>query len=298
MHYAGELAALATAIFWTVTALAFEKASIRIGSLAVNIIRLFMGFVFLSLFTLVYRGMLFPTDASAENWTWLVLSGLIGFVFGDLCLFKSYTIIGSRFAMLMMTLAPPMAAIAGYFLLDERLSLLNFIGMLLTLGGISLAIFSRDNKKGRLTLKLSAKGLLLAFGGAVGQAFGLVLSKFGMKDYDPFAATQIRILTGMVGFSILVAIMGRWKSVIKSVSNGSAMINTSIGSFFGPFLGVSFSLLALKYTDTGIAATLMATVPILIILPAVLLYKQKVTLMEIIGSVVSIGGVTLFFVKF
>jgi drug/metabolite transporter (DMT)-like permease len=295
MNYTGEFAALAVAVFWTITALAFENASFKIGSLSVNIIRLFMGFTFLSLFTWFYRGQLFPTDASVYNWFWLILSGFVGFVFGDLFLFKSYTIIGSRFAMLIMTLVPPITALTGWIVLGERLTLLNLAGMFLTVGGISLAIFGRNSLSGKFELKLAPKGLLFAFGGALGQAVGLVLSKFGMKSYDPFAATQIRLIAGMFGFTLLVSILGRWQSVFKAFSNKGGIISTGIGSFFGPFLGVSLSLLAIQFTKTGIASTIMAIVPVLIIPPAVLLYKQKVTVFEIIGAIISIGGVTLFF---
>lgn len=296
MHNIGEFAALAVAIFWTITALAFENASFKIGSLAVNIIRLFIGFIFLSLFTWYYRGSLLPLDASPYNWFWLILSGFVGFVFGDLFLFKSYTIIGSRFAMLMMTLVPPITAFTGWIILGERLTFLNLAGMMLTISGISLAIFNRNTSSGKFELKLSAKGILFALGGAVGQAVGLVLSKYGMKSYDAFAATQIRLIAGMFGFTMLVSILGRWPSVIKAFSNRQGIISTSIGSFFGPFLGVSLSLLAVQYTKTGIASTIMAIVPVLIIPPAVYMYKQKVTLFEIIGAVVSICGVALFFV--
>jgi drug/metabolite transporter (DMT)-like permease len=297
-NYIGELAAVATALFWTVTALAFERASLRVGSLAVNIIRLFIGFLFLSVFTYFYRNSFFPYDASFYSWFWLILSGFVGFVFGDLFLFKSFTIIGSRFAMLIMTMVPPITALSGWIILGEKLTSMNFVGMFLTIGGISLAIFSRNNANGKLSLKLSVKGILFAFGGALGQALGLVLSKFGMKSYDPFAATQIRLIAGMFGFTALVTILGQWRSVIKVFSNRQGMAAISLGSFFGPFLGVSFSLLAIQHAKTGIASTIMAIVPILIIPPAVFLYKEKVTLFEILGAIVSICGVALFFVEF
>ena len=65
--------------------------------------------------------------------------------------------------------------------------------------------------------------------------------------------------------------------------------------FFGPFLGVSFSLVAVKYTEAGIASTIMALVPVFIIIPAVVLFKQKVTIREVIGSLISVAGVALFF---
>ena len=291
----GEFAALLTTFFWTITALSNESASHKIGSVAVNILRLVIGFAFLSIFNLIRRGFILPLDASAENWLWLSISGLIGFVFGDLFLFKSYTMIGSRFSMLIMTLVPPITAFFSFIIIGERLTLFHFFGMTLTFSGIALAIFSRSAKGEKLTLKLAPRGVLYAFGGAVGQALGLVLSKFGMNDYDPFAATQIRIIAGIIGYTMLVTILARWGNVIKATRNKEGMMLTSLGAFFGPFLGVSFSLVAIKYTEAGIASTIMALVPVFIILPAVFLYKEKVTLSELLGAIVSVAGVALFF---
>ncbi len=294
-EHIGEFAALLTAVFWTITSLAFESASHKIGSVAVNILRLLIGFAFLSIFNLIRKGFILPVDASAENWIWLSLSGLVGFVFGDLFLFKSYTMIGSRFSMLIMTLVPPITAFFSLIILGERLTLFHYLGMTLTFTGIAMAIFSRKGKGEKLSLKLAPRGILYAFGGAVGQALGLVLSKFGMKDYDPFAATQIRIIAGIFGYTMLVTILARWGSVLTATHNKSGMMLTSLGAFFGPFLGVSFSLIAVKYTEAGIASTIMSLVPVFIILPAVVLFRQRVTLPELLGAIVSVGGVALFF---
>jgi drug/metabolite transporter (DMT)-like permease len=292
----GEFAALLTAIFWTVSALAFETATRRLGSVSVNILRLAIGFVFLSILILIRKGILLPLDASPGNWFWLTLSGLVGFVFGDLFLFKSYMIIGSRFSMLIMTLVPLFTALFGWMIIGEHLTLLNFLGMSLTFGGISLAIFSRETVNEKLTLKLAPTGILYALGGAVGQALGLVLSKLGMNEYDPFSATQIRIIAGIAGFAVLVTIMRRWKNIMVAIRDIPGMKSLSLGAFFGPFLGVSFSLLSVKFTKTGIASTIMALTPVFIILPAILLYKQKVTFPEAAGSVISVCGVALFFI--
>lgn len=295
-NHTGEFAALLTAVFWTITSLSFESASHRIGSLSVNILRLIIGFAFLSVYNLFHRGIAFPTDAGTHNWIWLTLSGFVGFVFGDLFLFKSYTIIGSRFSMLIMTLVPPITAFFSFFMLGERLTLFNYLGMSLTFAGIALAVLNRDGENDRLSLKLSPRGVLYALGGALGQALGLVLSKVGLQNYDPFAATQIRIIAGIAGFSVLIAFLGRWRNVVKATADRSGMLFTVLGSFFGPFLGVSLSLISVKYTEAGIAATIMALVPVFIILPAVVLYKQKVTWAEIAGAFLSVGGVALFFI--
>jgi drug/metabolite transporter (DMT)-like permease len=292
----GELYALGTALFWTITAIAFESASIKVGSLSVNIIRLILGLLFLSIYTSIERVHILPVDASSWNWFWLGLSGMVGFVFGDLLLLKSFTIIGSRFAMLIMAMAPALAAIFGWIILGERIGWFGLFGMVLTFGGISLAIVGREDKNTKFKLKISPKGVLFAFGGALGQGLGLVLSKLGMKSLDPFAATQIRVIAGIAGFLALITLMGRWSKVYEALHYLNALRSIAIGSFFGPFLGVSFSLLAIVRTEAGIASTIMSIVPVLLILPAIIFKKEKVTLVEIIGAVISVFGVTLFFI--
>jgi drug/metabolite transporter (DMT)-like permease len=299
-NHFGEIIALITAGFWTVTALMFEQASKKVGSLVVNLLRLFFAFFLFSIFTRFTKGLWLPTDASMHAWIWLSISGLVGFVIGDLFLFKSYTIIGARIAMLIMALSPPIAAFFGWIILGEILSVQNIIGMIITLTGIAMVILTRKSENTEsVTKKVKFRypilGLFLAFLGAIGQAVGLVLSKYGMQDYDPFAATQIRVLTGIIGFAIIFTFFKRWDRVIPAFKNRKALNFILIGAVFGPFLGVAFSLWSIKFTSTGIAMTIMSTIPVLIIPPAILIYKDKVKPIEIIGAIVTVIGVSLFF---
>ncbi|MFZ4455647.1 MAG: DMT family transporter [Bacteroidales bacterium] len=292
----GEFAALITAFCWTISALSFESAGHRVGSVPVNIIRLWMAMLFLSLFSYLSRGMWLPTDATPKAWLWLSLSGLIGFVMGDLFLFKSYTIVGSRISMLMMTLVPPMTALIDWVMLGETLSLFSILGMALTVGGIALVILNKQEGEKRFSVSHSIRGLFYAFMGAVGQSFGLILSKVGMGNYNAVAATQIRILTGIVGFVILITILRKWSGVFAGMRDISAMKRITIGSLFGPFLGVALSLYALQHTGAGIASTIMSITPILIIPPSLILLKQRITTKEVVGAIISVIGVALFFV--
>jgi drug/metabolite transporter (DMT)-like permease len=291
----GEFSAILVAIFWTITALAFESASNKVGSLPVNLLRLLFGFLFLSLLNLIIRGRFLPTDASAHNWIWLSVSGLIGFVLGDLFLFKSYTIIGAWFAMLIMTLAPPLAALFGRIILGETMDIKSLSGMILTVMGITIALFSKDHENNKIAIQKPFIGILFAFFGALGQALGIVFSKYGMKEYSPFPSTQIRIITGIIGFALIITFSGRWNKVLAALNDRKGMTAITTGSFFGPFLGVSFSLMAVKYTSAGIASTIMALVPILIIPPSILFFHHKITVREIVGTFLSVGGVALFF---
>lgn len=300
-NHFGEIAGVLTAVFWTVTSLAFESAGKKVGSLSVNLIRLVMAFFLIGIYSWVARGFFFPSDANLFQWKWLALSGLIGFVIGDLLLFQAFVVVGARISMLMMALAPPFAALIGWLLLDEIMLPQSLIGMVVTMCGIVIVILKREKieENGKLVNRIksshSVKGILLAIGGALGQAAGLVISKKGMGEYDAFSATQIRIITGIAGFTILFFFMKRWPKVWEAVQHKPAMKRIALGAFFGPFLGVSFSLLAVQHTQAGIAATLMAISPVLIIPPAIILFKEKVNWKEILGAVITIAGIALFF---
>ncbi len=287
----GEFAGLGVSVCWTVSALFFEKAGHKIGSLSVNFIRLLFAIGFLGITTFFTRGLFFPTDATSYQWFWLGLSGFIGFFLGDLLLFQSYMVIGSRTAALIMSLAPMLTAVIGWFFLDEILSLKNITAIVVSVLGIIIAISNRKMK-----LNIPFKGFLLAFGGAMGQAVGLILSKKGMGHYDPVAATQIRALFGFLSFGILTTVLGRWNKLGQAIKHTSAMKSVTVGAFFGPFVGVALGLFAIQQTKTGIASTLMGLVPIFIIVPSAIMFKEKIRPQQVIGAIVSIVGATLFFI--
>ncbi len=289
--HVGEIAGLGVSLCWTMSALFFEKAGARLGSLSVNFIRLLLAIVFLGLTTVVTKGIFFPTDATTYQWFWLGLSGFVGFYLGDMVLFKSYLIIGSRTAALIMSFSPMLTAILGWFFLNEKLTALEIIAILVSVTGIVVAISNRKMK-----LNIPLKGLLLAFGGALGQSGGILLSKKGIGTYDALAATQIRAFFGILGFIVMITILKRWTKIGTAFTDREGMKAVTIGSIFGPFIGVALALFAIQHTNTGIASTLMALVPIFIIWPSAIMFNEKVKPQQIIGAIISIIGVSLFFI--
>ena len=259
----GEIASLGVAVCWTMSALYFEKAGHKVGSVSVNLIRIFLAVVFLGITLLFTQGSFFPTDATFENWFWLGLSGVVGFFIGDLLLFQSYVVIGSRTSQLVMSLAPMLTAVIGWFFLSEILSLQSILGIIVSVAGVIIAIAGK-----RLKLNIPFKGFLFALGGALGQALGLILSKRGIGDYDPLAATQIRAIFGFASFLILMIYLKRMGRVVLALKDFKSMKAITIGTIFGPFIGVTLSLFAIQRTHTGVASALMALAPIIIIVPS------------------------------
>jgi len=328
----GETIALFVAVTWTATALFAEVASKRMGSLPLNTIRMTMSLLLLAATLWLTMGVPWPRYADGGTWGWLALSGVVGYVIGDYCLMQGYIIIGSRIGQLFMTLSAPTAAITGYLLLGEQMHWLAILGMVVTLSGIAMSILSgeRRTESGERSplsahLTLPPRGIFYASMAGICQGFGLVLSKIGLERYDaaiaaaglngdavaegaavslplflsvPFAATMIRASIGLVGFFVLLSVFNRdWKEKLShAVHDRKAMWCLLGATVFGPFIGVSASLLATQYTSTGIAQTLFALTPVLILAPSALLFHQRVTLREVIGAVVSVVGVCLFFI--
>lgn len=303
MTYIGEFISIAVAFSWTATALLSEAGSKRLGNLTLNVLRMALALIFSMILFWIVMGSPLPSGGSVEAYGWMILSGIVGYLIGDFCLFQCYIIIGSRYGQLFMTLAPLSAACMAWLTLGQEMSTMSIVAMLITLIGISISILGRG-KHHKISLKLPFNGILFAIGAAVCQGVGLVLSKIGMDHYQtdsipnwlvPFSANFFRCVAGMIGFTILLYIRDGFTPLREALHDGKGMSMAIATTIFGPFVGVGFSLMAVQYTSAGIASTLMALTPIIIILPSYWLFHQPITWRAVVGAVISVIGVSLFF---
>ena len=219
-------------------------------------------------------------------------------------LFQCYIIIGSRFGQLFMTLAPLAAALMAWVTLGQQLTSRSLMAMLITLSGIAISILGRSEHH-RLALSLPLSGVLYAIGAALCQGVGLVLSKIGMNHFEPvagmpdwlvpFSANFYRCIAGFVGFMVLLYMRKGLKPLSEALHDRKGLTVATATTIFGPFVGVGFSLMAVQYTAAGIASTLMAMTPIIILLPSHWLFGERITWRAVLGAVISVVGVSLFF---
>lgn len=304
MSYLGELISIGVAFSWTATALLSEFGSKRLGNLTLNVLRMALALVFSLVLFGVVTGNILPLGASLEACGWMLLSGLVGYVIGDFCLFQCYIIIGSRYGQLFMTLAPLAAALTAWVSLGQQMKLISILAMFVTLFGISISVLGRGERH-KISLRLPLNGVLFAIGAAVCQGVGLVLSKVGMDHYEtvpgmpewivPFSANFYRCIAGIVGFLILLLLRNGIRPLQEAIHDKKGLSVATATTIFGPFVGVGFSLMAVQYTAAGIASTLMAMTPIIILLPSACLFHEKITWRAALGALISVVGVSLFF---
>jgi drug/metabolite transporter (DMT)-like permease len=292
--YVGEICALLTAAFWSCSSLVFSAASARVGSVLVNISRLFLALIYLSVLLLIFRIDPYVTTAQATN---LAISGVIGLAIGDSFLFRAYRQIGPRLSMLVMSIAPAIAAVLAFFVLGERLSLLGVLGIVVTVSGVGIVVNERRLGPARATPDL-AIGLFSAGVAAVCQGVGLIFAKMAFMEgpINGFVAATVRIVSSLVVLLPVVLLLGRLTHPLRVfASDRKAFGLTALGSVLGPFLGISFSLMAVAFTQVGVAATLMATVPILMLPLVRYLYKEQLSWKAIGGASIAVGGVAMLF---
>lgn len=302
-HRIGQLLAIGTAVCWTLSSISFEVASRRAGSLPVNFVRLTLAFIGLGLIGFFSdRHLFWPTDAPANAWRWLVLSGVIGFFVGDLALFRAFVEIGARLCSLLMALAPLIAALTTVILLpDERMTARAWLGMVVTLAGIVWVIAERveQNDSKKHVRRATAFGVVLGVIGAAGQGVGAVIAKMGTNSFNyPFAATQIRALAGVVVFFLLIVITRDLLRVWSAIRDWRACAALTFGAIAGPLLGVSMLLKSMTMNVTpGEASTLAALVPVFILPVLIARGKEHVTWRAALGAIVAVVGVGILMWK-
>lgn len=296
MERIGELAAFATAICWTMGALFFERGIKHIGVLSVNFYKVVIGFILLTITASIMRGMPLPLDAPLRVVIFLSLSGIIGFVITDMFLLTAYDTVGPRIAMLFMALTPPVTAIIAYLFLGETIGPRGGLGMSLVITGILITMLGRQNRMSLSKInKKDRKGYIFAVIACLGQSISMILTRAGIGDYDPVSATQIRIFAAIIGLGLISLITTRGANIKNAIKSFEGLKYTTIGAFFGPYLGVTLSLFALQRINAGIVSTLMGLTPVIIILPEILIFKKKIKLMEIAGALIAVSGTAVFF---
>ncbi len=296
MPHLGEITSLLTACCWSFSSYIFTAAAHRIGSVQLNINRMIFAVILLFI-TILLAGINF--ELSNNQILNLSISGIIGLVIGDSFLFKAFTMIGTRLSMLLMSLTPAMSAVLAYFFLGERIALLGIVGMIITLLGIILVVFDKkENEESPHSQK--GKGILYGVLGALGQAVGMIFAKLAFEEsnINGFLATFVRLFSATILILPVSILFKRYKNPFKLYSEDrKGLVLTLGGTFFGPFLGITLSLISIAHTSVGIASTLMATVPVIMLPIGKFIFKDQIKFKAVLGAVIAVAGVAILFLR-
>ena len=302
--YYGEIMAILAAVIFSWTSVFFTTAGRRLGVTTVNLLRLPSGALCLALSHLVLTGRIWPEGMLWDQQMWIGLSGIVGLAIGDSALFQSFTTIGPRRSMAVMALAPVFTVILAWSMLGEQLGLWALTGIAVVIGGVVLASIGKAEGQGTFgtiaprTLKI---GLLLALVASAGQGLGSAFAKMGMSGVgtgvDPLGATLVRMVWAAVAYWVIILPRQNLRDMVVKLQDRRGVGALIVAILMGPFISVWISLVAIKNTEAGIAQVLLGMVPIFVILPAWIVYRDKPSMRSILGIVVAIGGGALLFLR-
>jgi drug/metabolite transporter (DMT)-like permease len=296
MNFIGELAALATSFFFAMTALIFTSTGRMVGSQVTNRMRLTFALIYLIVLnTILFREPL-PFSAGSSRWIWLSISGIIGLSLGDALLFQSFVSVGARLGTLLLSLAPIFGSIIAWIFFSEILTTLQITGIVLALAGIAWVVTSHEEPP-NTPHGHTRRGVVFGVLAGLGQAVGLVLSKQGMYgEFSPFQANAIRMLAAVIFIWAWTAFEGKTAATFATLREQPQVLGLlALGALVGPVLGVSASLLAVQHAEIGVASTLMALPPVIILPISYFAFKEKVGWQAIVGTLLAIAGVAILF---
>ena len=296
MEFFGEIAALATAFFFAMTALIFTSTGRSVGSQVTNRMRLLFALFYLIVINLILFRQPLPLSAESSRWFWLSLSGIIGLSLGDAFLFQSMVSIGTRLGSLLLSLAPIFGSIIAWLFFGEVLSILQITGIAITLAGIAWVVASHQEPP-NTPRGHTKRGVIFGVLAGLGQAVGLVLSKEGMSGgFSPFQANAIRMLAAVSFSWLLATLAGKAGNTFQELRGKPRILGLlALGAFVGPVLGVVSSLIAIQYVEIGIASTLMALPPVILLPISYFAFREKIGWQAILGTVVALAGVAVLF---
>jgi drug/metabolite transporter (DMT)-like permease len=296
MKLIGELAALATSFFFAFTALIFTATGRMVGSQVTNRMRLTFALLYLVILNLILFREPLPFSAESSRWLWLSLSGIIGLSLGDAFLFQSLISVGPRLGTLLLSLAPIFGSIIAWIFFGELLTALQIIGIVLALAGIAWVVISHEEPP-ETPHGHTRRGVIFGVLAGLGQAIGLVLSKQGMfGEFSPFQANAIRMLAAVIFIWVWTAFDGKLGTTFIALREKPRVLGLlALGAFLGPVFGVSASLLAVQHAEIGVASTLMALPPVIILPISYFAFKEEIGWQAILGTIVAIAGVAVLF---
>jgi drug/metabolite transporter (DMT)-like permease len=296
-NYIGIIAALSAAVLWAVSSTVYGLLGLKIPPLQLNLYKGLIAIALIIITLTIQDNLNFTLQSSTL--IWLIISGAIGIGLGDTAYFYALKHLGPRKTLLLETLSPPLAGGLAWIYLGETLTIQAWCGMFLTILGVTWVITEKNqhsyNPQARQKL-----GIIWGIIAAMSQASAAVISRYVLVESGiaPLPSTLIRLIGGtLIILPLLLFLTPNQKLNSREKITVKICVILVITAFGSTYLGIWLQQTALKYAQTGIATTLLATSP-LFILPIAKLRGEKISLRSILGVIIALIGITTLQISF
>jgi drug/metabolite transporter (DMT)-like permease len=297
------LAALLTTLLFATSAVCGYRTARQVGGVEANFWRITLATIFLTVWAFTFGHQF----AGAPGW--FMLSGFFGIGLGDSAYFQALPRLGSRRTVLLsQCLTAPLAVLIEWMWLGTTLHFAQAVCVAVILAGVAIALAPDDH------LKISPRdwkiGITACFFGALGGALGAVIIR---KGYAALAAAGLTMDAGTTGYQRVlggiviptIMLLGlRWRSARAHGPRFEEKTWQVSGekwrrlwpwvlanALAGQTLGVTCMQWALKTTQAGIVAAIIATSPIVLLPMTRIVEGEKIGLHSLIGALIAVAGV-------
>ncbi|MGB3137288.1 MAG: DMT family transporter [Nodosilinea sp.] len=286
----GEIAALVAACLWAAATVMFGRLGKALSPLGLNLAKGAIALALLTATLALLRQGSAGLDRQAIGL--LALSGGVGIGCGDTAYFAAINRLGPRRALLLETLAAPIAALMALVFLKEALGVQAWLGIALTLIGVVWVIAERvPESSGPVR---DYRGIIYGVLAAVGQATGAVMSRAVLADtaVTPLWSSLLRLVGGGLVILTILQSQGSVATALRPLRSPRLLAGVALAAVLGTYLAIYLQQMALKYAPTGIAQALTSTSP-LFVLPMAAALGDRISLRAVAGAVVALAGIAI-----
>lgn len=228
-------------------------------------------------------------NLKGKNLLYPVLLGIFQPFVHMICELYGISLTSSAVSGVMISLSPVLVAVFSGVFLGERPNFKQFISVIVAFIGVAgIALFSSDGKKTYFI------GIMMLLGAAVTAAAFNIFGRKISNDYTPFERTFVTFFVSTIGFHIILpfVLKGDYKQAVVYAFSSSefviSIIYLAVVSSVAAFLLYNF---AVTNISAVIASSFSNIISVVSVLAGVFILKEKLTTVQIIGSVLIIVGV-------
>jgi drug/metabolite transporter (DMT)-like permease len=296
--FVGEIAALLAALGFSFTSVCYTFAGRKISSVTAIALSLPISWLVLLVIHRITLGEFFPTTAPFDRWFYLGTSGILAFVVSSYFVLNAYQHIGPRLAMLVLSFAPVLGALLAWIFLGQTLPANSAIGIAIVIFGIVWVVFERGKAKTGDVEPNIRLGVIHACLGTLAQATAFVFASKGIAGgFPPYSAALIRITVSIIAVWAVIAYQRNIRATAaRFMNDGTLLFQLTVAAISGPVIAGSLLLFSFQHISVGVSTTLSHTTAIMLIPIGYFVFKERITVRAIIGTIVTIIGIAVLFI--
>ena len=293
----GSLVGLLGAALYGLSVVVYRSQADDIHPIAVSSFKMWVALPFMALMVLLIPGInsvLLPFTTIAI----LGSSVILGAVIGDTVYLWSQHRIGVSYAFPIAMSFPIMTYFLTVVFLNEPPILSRLAGVIIAVIGVILISNEQninqeqeENSDSTISNKrLELWGIAGALITAVLYSTGTILLQVGIEGVDVIGGSFIRVAVGSVAFTPIVAV-ARVKGMNWPTRKATKLV--IIAGFFGMAIGSLLYVAAVAMVGATIMSVLSSTAPLFAIPVSILMLKEKITPVALIGVALTLVGIVL-----